>query len=125
MMAEKYANPRPDFRAIAGQDITAGEVVSISSDGEMYLACADAGNEELPAMGVAEADASEGDMALAKRLGQMDGYSSLNPGGAVYVSNTAGEISTTAGDTSQIAGIAVSATQWIIDPEIIAQQTQH
>lgn len=125
-MAQKYVNERPDFRAISGEDIAAGELVSISdSDGLMYLACADSGNEELPAMGVAEAGSSSGDMAHAKRLGQMDGYSSLNPGGPVYVSNTAGEISTTAGDTSQIAGVAVSDTQWIIDPEIIAQQTQH
>jgi len=125
-MAESYVNEFPNFRAIAGEDITKGELVSISdSDGLMYLACADAGNEELPAMGVAEAGSSTGDMAHAKRLGQMDGYSSLNPGAAVYVANTAGDISITAGDTSQIAGVAVSATQWIIDPEIIAQQTQH
>jgi len=125
-MAESYVNPFPNFRAISGEDIVKGEIVSISnSDGLMYLACADAGNEELPAMGVAEAGSSTGDMALAKRLGQMDGYSSLSPGGAVYVSNTPGDISVTAGDTSQTMGIAVTDEQWIIDPEIIAQQTQH
>ena len=125
-MAEKFVSPSPDFRAIAGEDIAAGEVVSIcATDGKMYLARADAGNEELPAMGVAESGCSEGDMAFAHRLGQMSTDTSLTPGSAVYVSNTPGAISTTAGDTSQIAGIAVSDDQCVIDPEIIAAQTQH
>ena len=69
-MAESYVNPFPNFRAISGEDIVKGEIVSISnSDGLMYLACAATGIEELPAMGVAEAGTSTGDMAHAKRLG--------------------------------------------------------
>lgn len=125
-MAERRVQTSPDFRAKAGEDITAGEVVAISAtDGLAYLACAATGTEELPAMGVAGNAVDSGEIGVFHRIGQMDDYSSLNEGSAVYVSNTAGEISTTAGDTSQEMGIAVNATKWIIDPEIIAAQTQH
>jgi len=125
-MAEAYVSETPNFRAIAGEDIIAGELVSIcATDEKAYLACADSGTEELPAMGVAETTADEGEAVAIKRLGRQDGYESLTAGAGVYVSNTPGAISTTAGDTIQFAGIAVTDTQWIIDPEIIAAQTQH
>ena len=110
----------------AGEAITYGEVCSISStDGLAYLACAGAGVEELPVVGVAETTVAIGDMVELKRFAQVEGEAALAAGGPVYVSDTPGAVQAAAGNTACIAGIGVSATKYHVDPDIIAQQTQH
>jgi len=109
-----------------GEAITTGEVCSISSsDGLIYLACAGAGIEELPMVGVAETTQAAGEEIELKRLCQVEGEAALNPGGPVYISNTPGAVQAAAGDILCLAGIGLSATKYHTDPEIIAQQTQH
>lgn len=113
----------------AGEAIAVAEACSMSSsDGLIYLACAAAGLEEMPVVGVAETSVAAGDEVELKRFATVDSPprdGALNPGGPVYLSNTPGAVAAAAGDTAHIVGIAISATRYFIDPEIIAQQTQH
>ena len=97
---------------VAGEDIEAGEGCSISSsDCLAYLACADAGNEEMPVVGVAETDADSGEMVELKRFAQIEDMTGLTQGGPVYLSNTPGAVQATAGDTAHIVGIAITDTK--------------
>ena len=72
---------------------------------EAFLACAAAGLEHLPAMGMATCDLTAGEMGHFKFYGQVrdldttvDGY--------YYASNTPGAFGTAAGDTSQVVAWA-------------------
>lgn len=120
-----YVNPTNNFPVIAGEDIAVGELVSISSvDGRAYLACAGTGIEEMPALGIAETTVSAGSEIELKHWGAEEQSTvTLWPGYPVYLSNTPGAISMTAGNTSQIVGFASSATRWCIHIDLTAGST--
>ena len=120
-----FSSESPNFSAVAGEDIDAGEIVSIGPDGLAYLACAATGKVELSAAGVAETSVDSGERLEIKREGRVVSCTGLTPGALVYVSNTAGGYSTSAGNTSCQIGFAISTTEFILCPEQIAQQSQH
>ena len=89
-----FVDKLPNFPATAGEAIGTCQLVAISNvDGQAYLACAGAGIEELPALGVAETAVAAGEVVEVKHRGQVDLANGLWPGDLVYTSNTAGAIS--------------------------------
>lgn len=91
--------------AIAGEAISADEALTIDpADDKAYLACADSGNEQLPFVGIAETDAAVGERVYIHIRGVVRPAPNSLTTGLAYVSNTAGALSDSAGDTSQVAG---------------------
>jgi len=107
-----------------GEDVTQGQHIAIGSDGLGYLACADAAAPRVPSFGIAEIDGAEGETITVIHQGTVDVGSGagLPPGDLIYLSNTPGEISATAGDVSQIVGMCNSEREYILCLEQIAQQ---
>jgi len=122
--SDVYDNAQPSFPCVAGEAIGRGQLVSIStSDGLAYLACAAAGTPELGALGWAETSVPSGGLVEVKHQGRMAGLTGLIPEDLVYLSNTPGGYSVTAGDTSQEVGMAYTTTKLVICIEQIASQT--
>jgi len=120
-----FVNSYNNFCAEAGEDLTAGQAVSISSvDGKAYLACAATGIEEMPALGVAETTVASGDQVEIKHFGAFEQSTvTLWPGYPIYLSNTPGGISMAAGNTSQVVGYAMTATRWCVHIHLTAGST--
>ena len=98
-----------DLQAECGEIIAAGELITIrtnAGDDKAYVACADGGNEDMPAMGIAHADYADGDIGLFHRVGKVSGLP-VSVDGYAYLSNTPGDFSATAGDTPQVVAIYV------------------
>ena len=127
MSQRRILNEKPDRSVTPGEAITEGDLVAISPfDGKGYKACAASGNKRLPAFGVAEKSMDPaattgygGSKVTLKRVAQVyDDTVTLKPGSPVYVSNTPGAVSATAGDTSQIVGQACE-DEHVYDIQII------
>lgn len=106
-----------DLQAVCGEAIAAGELITIRTDGDddlAYVACADGGDEDLPAMGVAAAGYDEDEVGLFHRVGKVSGLP-VSVDGYAYLSNTAGEFSATAGDTSQVVAIYVDGANGVAE----------
>lgn len=101
------------FNAVAGEDISAGELVTVDLDtDEAFLACSADGEENLPAMGMATYDVAEGEMGFFRSSGIVRELPT-NADGFMYCSETAGEFSATAGNTSQVVAKVTNAAEGI------------
>lgn len=101
--------------AVAGEAITAGELVSIKdADGEAYAA--DANDAALrPAVGIAGKSVAEGDYTEIVVIGVLDGWTTLSEGAPAYLSETAGAVTQVAPTYAQQVGVAISATEYYIN----------
>ena len=113
------SDPRTVIRkGTAGAACEAGEIVCMQSDG--YWDPADASAVQL-FVGVAlqSADAA-GDPIDVQLYGPCEVLIDATPGTAIYISDTAGEYSETAGTKSHIIGYAETATILFIAPQPVA-----
>lgn len=116
-----FCNEADSFAAEAGEDITAGYLISLhDADGKAYHANATSGaGQDVPAIGVAETTETAGNVVEIKRQGKICGESSLKEGNWVYLATSDGQITQTApsavGEIVQVVGVAVSTTEWIMD----------
>lgn len=94
--------------------VEAGQLVYVKSNGKGALADGSAAGT-MKARGVATMDCAAGRAVALVTRGKFGGWSSMTPGTDVFVSDTAGESSTTAGTVSQIIGYAFSATDIYIE----------
>lgn len=110
-------------RFTAGAAIEAGEIVSMSSDG--YVDPAIATSVVLSAVGIAlpkdggDPAAAEGDTLDVVTHGPVVCMAGATIGALIYVSDTAGEPSETAGTKDTVIGFAQSATVLFVRPQII------
>lgn len=94
--------------AVAGEAITADEAVTINpEDGLAYKANAATGSESLPCLGFAQATAAKGEGLYIQKRGIVSPAPNSLTTGTAYLANTAGDISHSAGNTSQIVGYVV------------------
>ena len=113
-------NPDLNFPGVSSTTITAGQVVYVKSDGELGLADADvASYAQAPALGFACTDAVDGDTISVATNGRVEGLSGLTVGKPVYLSTTAGAVTSTlptgdAYDYQQAVGFALSASVLVI-----------
>lgn len=107
------------IRGTAGGTIQAGEAVYLDGTNGWKVADGDAGSSAELARGVAVApeDIASGDVFDICVHGRVTGYSGMTPGALHYVSDTAGEIATTAGTNSHIIGWAATATELFVNPQ--------
>jgi hypothetical protein len=105
------------FGATCGETITTGQaVVILDADGLAYKA--DANDATLrPAVGVAgKGCATDGSVEIITQ-GIFSGYASLSESAPVYLSETAGALTQSAPSYAQQLGVAISATQYYINPQ--------
>lgn len=102
-----------------GETITAGQALYLkASDGKVYKASALTAAHMDAFVGIALVSGVANDTNPVLAPGKVaNGLSSLTAGGKVYLGDTAGALSTTAGTTSFIIGVAISTTAMLIDPE--------
>jgi len=100
------------YDAIAAVSIEAGQAVYINSNGKVDLSDADASATTEVFRGIALKSVAAGQSTSVLVRGTVTGYdlSGVAYGAAVYVSNTTGELSTSAGSTSLIAGYCLPLT---------------
>ena len=111
-------------RFTAGAAIQAGEFVSMSSDG--YIDPADSSAVVLSPIGVAlprdggDPASAAGDPVDVVTHGPVLCVAGATPAALVYVSDTAGEPSESAGSNSTVMGFAQSATIVFVRPQVVA-----
>lgn len=109
----------------AGGTVNMGAPVYLASDGDVEHADASAVSTLVPTLGIAVStpdggtSASAGERVDVVVFGPVAGFSSLTPGGLVYVSDTAGGLDTAAGTKDFIVGYAESATTVFVQPETL------
>lgn len=118
-----WDNASVGFTAEAGEDITIGQMVAIHTDGKAYKANAKTGaGQQIPAVGIAEVTVAAGGYIEIKRWGHVSGAADLTVGAPVYLAETDGAVTATppsdAGDIVQYVGIALSATDFLLDVEL-------
>lgn len=97
------------FRAIAGEAITTNQTVCIlATDGKAYKADADASTLR-PCVGVAANTAASGADVEIVAIGIMEEMTSASPGARLFLSTTAGAMTTTEPTYSQAIG-------WVMPP---------
>lgn len=96
------------IRYKAGETIERGQPVYIASTGLGMLASS-AAAASAQARGLAIHDNVSGQWDDLLERGEIEGFSGMTPGGAVYV-NLSGELGDAAGDNSKYVGYALSAT---------------
>jgi hypothetical protein len=102
------------FGCVAGEALLEAQVVMMKSDGKCYLADSDDAALR-PAIGVAGAKTASGANAPVITRGQVGGLSALTKGGLVYLHTVAGATSQSEGAYSDKVGVAISATQYVLD----------
>lgn len=113
---EEVAGSGTNFIGIAGEDLTNRQLVRIGAAGTLVSADASAAGT-LPAIGITLATASAGQHVLVLLKGWV-GLATWTwaAGGRIYVSDTAGALTQTAGIVIQEVGVASSDTQIWFDP---------
>lgn len=105
-------------RGTAGATIAAGEIVELQSDGYWDPAIATA--VVIRNVGIAlQAAAAAGAVVDIVMHGPVKCLTGASPGAIVYVSDTAGEPSESAGTKDTIIGFSESATVLYVKPQII------
>lgn len=112
-------------RFVAGSAIAPGEVVSMSSDGYIDPAKADAvATNRLLGIALAvknqAAAYAAGDAVDVVVFGAVQCVTGGTPGAVCYSSDTEGEPAETAGTKSAVVGIVISATAVMVNPYIVA-----
>lgn len=109
-----YCNEYDSFVVQLGAAVARGDVVYVHTDSKGYPACAATGpTNKQPGIGIAEVAGAIGDWINVKHSGKVS-VTGLTPG-LIYLSDTPGKISLTAGTNPQIIGVAVKANEWVLD----------
>ena len=105
-------HPRDRFTAICGDIFPAGALAAVhADDGKAYLACAASSGTDMPAKGFAAAGYSVGDVGCFVNEGWLGlDDSDIDPDDTLYVSDTPGQYSRTAGNTSQVVAVVYAKT---------------
>jgi len=114
------SRPTNDYLSIEltmDEVVEAGELVYVKSNGKGGVANASAAGT-MPAVGVATMDCPIGRAVAVVTYGKFGGWTGMTPGARVNASNTPGELDTAAGTVPQVVGIAVSATDILVNPQI-------
>lgn len=105
-------------RGTSGAAIAAGEIVELQSDG--YWDPADASTVVIRKLGIAiQAASAAGEVIDIVTHGPVKCLTGASPGAIVYVSDTAGEPSESAGTKDTIIGFSESTTVLYVQPQII------
>lgn len=110
----------------AGGTIGIGSPVYIASDGDVEVADGSAVNTTLGTIGLAVATPDGGtSVSTSERVdvvthGPVAGFSSLTPGGLVFVSDTGGGLDTASGTKGLVIGLAESDTIVFVRPQIVS-----
>lgn len=116
---EEYISPLPGGmvrRFVAGSAISAGELVVMSSDGQIDPA--DATSAAVTVAGVAIEDGVAGQKIDVVTWGPVTSITGGTPGKTVHASDTAGEPAESAGSNAGIAGWVESATVLFVNPVV-------
>jgi hypothetical protein len=105
------------FPGTAGATLVTGDPVAVAdADGEVYEADANVATRR-PCIGIiAHKTGGDGETVEVVTYGIVGGLTGLTEGGAVYLSETAGEFTQSAPTYSQIVGYAISTTEIIFNP---------
>jgi len=109
----------------AGGTITIGAPVYIAGDGDVEIADGSAVGTLLGFAGLAVATPDGGtSVAAGERVdvvvhGPVAGFTSLTPGGLVFVSDTGGGLDTAVGTKDLLVGVAESAAVVFVRPQIV------
>ena len=103
------------FSALAGETLATGQVVAIKdADGLAWKAKANDAALR-PAVGIVNKGAAAGQNVEIVAIGIVSGWSGLSPGAAGYLSETAGLITQSSPSFSQQVGLAISATEYLVN----------
>lgn len=105
--------------AMAGENLTAGNVVYLKNDGKWWKTTANtASTVNNVELGIAQATTAANNTISGgvMKLGLDTHQSGLTPGATYYISNTAGAISSSPGTTSKAIGVAKTTTDLNFDP---------
>lgn len=124
-------NVNLDVSGVAGVDLTANEVVYLSSGsggltaGRWYKADADFtyASTTAPLVGIAVANVATGVAGSIRISGRVTGYAGLTIGSVYYVSQTAGALTTVAPTNKRAVAIADTATTIVLCPVEGANET--
>lgn len=112
------SDPRTVIRkGTLGATTQAGEIVALQSDGKWDPAAA---SGVVLFAGVALNSGGDGDPVDVQLYGPCEVLIDATPGTAIYISDTAGEYSETAGTKSHIIGYAETATILFVAPQPVA-----
>jgi len=112
------SDPRTVIRkGTLGATTEAGEIVALQSDGKWDPAIA---TSVVLFAGVAVQGGGDGDPVDILLYGPINNLTDATPGTAIYIGDTAGEPSTTAGTKSFIIGFAESASTLFVNPQPVA-----
>jgi hypothetical protein len=137
MSQRKFVNEKTEISGLyLGEAANVGDVCAISEwDNNIYPACAAGGTTRaLPAVGVlfglgdpeqVRGGRPAGAVTLNTKGLVYDDSVTLKAGAPVYVSDTPGVVSATAGTVTQIVGIAVGVHEWLIGVIPIAEDDIH
>lgn len=103
-------------RGTLGATVAAGEIVALQSDGYWDPAIA---TSAVLTIAVAIQGGVSGDRVDLVTHGAVNHVTGATPGALVYISDTAGEPSGTAGTKSTIVGYSESATVTFVQPQIV------
>ena len=112
------SDPRTIIRkGTLGATTEAGEIVTLKSDGKWDPAAASA---VVLFAGIALNSGADSEPVDVLLLGPCEVLVDATPGTAIYISDTAGEYSETAGTKSFIIGYAETATKLFVHPQPVA-----
>lgn len=105
-----------DVAGTAGEALSAGNAVYLSTDGLWYRTDADSVlSSILPnAVGMVQAAISSGASGSIRRIGRITGLTSLTPGTVYFASATAGAITATPPTNARLIGVADSSTSIVL-----------
>lgn len=99
--------------------ILAGQAVTIrNDDGKAYLASAASGATDLPCIGVATTHIANGEMLIVARRGTVREATGIASGLPVFLSDTPGGFSNTAGNTEQLVGFSEIDEEFYLNPDL-------
>lgn len=105
--AEYWKEAHIRIPVTAGETLAVGDVVCIKgSDGYAYKADAD-DSDLRPAVGIIKKGASSGSKAEIVIIGVLAGQTAASPGARLYLSTTAGALTTTAPTNAQVIGFVM------------------
>lgn len=106
--------------------IESGQAVTIRTDGTCHLASAASGSADLPCIGVATTRVKYGEWLTIKRRGTVRDVTGITVGGRVYLSDTPGAFSMSAGNTSQYCGFSDQGDEtFYLNPDLATNAPEH
>lgn len=109
-------------------DILTGSFTELSTlpitDGSGYQASGSAGSGDTGIIGFTIQTAAAATDSTVERLGVISGFSALTPGDTYWTSSTPGAITNTPADSAVPVGVAISATELYITPNLGIEPSQ-